>query len=229
MRLFPQQFLVRKFSSQLGLTVRGVAFLGGMGGLAGCGGGVIATPADITGSALVGSVHGGQQPVTSSHIALYATTSAGYQGTPNLLASTTTDGNGNWTISTAYTCPAGQQAYVVASGGNPGIMGTVDNSAIFLVAALGPCAGVSSSTFVNINEVTTVAAAYALAGFAPTGGAGFAEGNITAGFTTSSTNTQGLKDAFANTANLASSSAGTALAVPSSTTFGVAPQAMMNT
>ena len=113
----------------------------------------------------------------------------------------------------AYTCPATQQAYVVSTGGNPGLPGTIDNSAIFLVAALGPCAGINSSTFVVINEVSTVAAAYSFSGFLPIGGAGLTEAAVTggaamAGVTTSATNTRGLTDASANALNIVSVAAG---------------------
>ena len=166
--------------------------------------------------ALSGLVHGGQQPVTKSNVALFATSSTGYNGTLTPLATTQTDSNGNFLISSTISCPADPtaQAYIVSSGGNPGLTTGTDNSAIFLVAALGPCSGISSATFVVINEVTTVAAAYALSGFAPTGGAGMTEaaveGGTMAGFTTSATNKQGLTDGFANANNIVNFATGQA-------------------
>lgn len=179
---------------------------GGLLMLTGCGLGAPSAASDNASLALAGAVHGGQQPVSGSHIALFATASGGYGAALTPLATTTTDAGGNFRITAAYTCPAGQQAYLVSTGGNPGLTGTVDNSAIFLVAALGPCANVNNSTFVIINEATTVAAAYALSGFAPVGGANMTEAAITggtaSGFSTSSTNLQGLTDGFSNAINI---------------------------
>jgi hypothetical protein len=185
--------------------------------LAGCG---VAGPTPpgmaVQNVALSGVVHGGQQPVTQSNIALYATSSGGYGGTLNPLATTQTGTGGSFLITSTITCPTDQtsQAYIVSTGGNPGLTMGTDNSAIFLVAALGSCRNISSATSVVINEVTTVAAAYALSGFAPAGGAGMTEaaveGGTVAGITTSSTNTQGLTDAFANAANIVSSATGQA-------------------
>lgn len=197
--------------------------------MSGCGMGSVTKAVNSSSLSLHGMAQGGQQPVYKAHIALYATTGAQYGGAGTLLSSTMTDKNGNWSLSSDYDCPSGQQAYIVATGGNPGLDGDVDNSAIFLVAALGPCTSVNSNTFVILNEVTTVAAAYALAGFAPAGGAGMTSTAVTAGFDTSTSNAKGLADAFANAANIVDSSRGIALATPASTADGVAPQAMINT
>jgi hypothetical protein len=212
-----------------GLTSAALALV-----VTGCGTGSAPIPQDVSNVVLTGMVHGGQQPVTGAHIALFATTSAGYNGTLTPLAAATTNSSGNFTISTAYTCPATQQAYIVSTGGNPGLTGTVDNSAIFLVAALGPCSGINSSTSIDINEVTTVAAAYALNGFAPSGGTGLTESAVVAGtnvpgITTSSTNTQGLTDAFANANNIVNFSTGTAYtATPTTAANGTVPQGTIN-
>jgi hypothetical protein len=84
----------------------------------------------------------------------------------------TTDPNGNFSITGDYTCVGGQQVYLYSLGGNPGL-GTGTNPAAGLMAALGTCPGsiggnhiFSSGLYVVINEVSTVAAAYAFAGFA---------------------------------------------------------------
>jgi len=211
--------------------------------LTGCATGPVAGPAnaaDVSVS-LGGYVHGGQQPVTQSHIALFSTASSGsgasaYGGSATLLATTTTDANGNFVIASSYTCPSTQQAYIVATGGNPGLTSGTDNSAIFLMAALGPCGGVGSGNIVDIDEVTTVAAAYALSGFLPPGGGGLTEAAVTGtsvngtmpGVTTSSTNTQGLTDAFANATNIVSLNTGMAYTVPPSNSSGVVPQSMIH-
>jgi hypothetical protein len=84
----------------------------------------------------------------------------------------TTDSNGNFTITGDYTCVGGQQVYMYSLGGDPGL-GSGTNPAAGLMAALGTCPGsvganhiFSSGLNVIINEVSTVAAAYAMAGFA---------------------------------------------------------------
>ncbi|MGB9471197.1 MAG: hypothetical protein WBQ59_17750 [Candidatus Acidiferrum sp.] len=75
---------------------------------------------------------------------------------------------GRFSIAGDYTCSAGHQVYVYARGGNSGYDGS--NSAIGLMASLGACpeAGnfATAAPFVFVNEVTTVAAAYAMAGIA---------------------------------------------------------------
>jgi hypothetical protein len=84
----------------------------------------------------------------------------------------TTDSNGNFAITGDYTCVGGQQVYMYSLGGDPGL-GSGANAASGLLAALGTCPGsvggnhiFSSGLYVVINEVSTVAAAYAMAGFA---------------------------------------------------------------
>jgi hypothetical protein len=201
--------------------------------LAGCGVGAGVAPEAVSNVVLNGTVHGGQQPVTQSNIALFATSSAGYGGTLTPLATTMTDGSGNFTITSSFTCPAGQDAYIVATGGNPGTTPGTDNSAIFLVAALGSCNSLLPFT-VDINEVTTVAAAYALSGFAPAGGAGMTEAAVLAGtampgITTSGTNVVGMSDAFLNSRNIVNFTSGLAYtATPTAGSTGVVPQAMIH-
>ncbi len=62
------------------------------------------------------------------------------------------------------------------------------------MAALGPCDSLTPSTTVTINELTTVAAQWALAQFFDSTGHGIG---------TSSTNATGLKNAYAGAVNLA--------------------------
>ena len=142
-----------------------------------------------------GTLMGGRQPIVGAHLYLYAAGTSAYAG-PGIAASTsnastsllksftsgafptTADSNGNyyvitdsagfWGISGEYNaCTPGTQVYIYTVGGNPGA-GT--NSAAALMAALGQCpaSGSLASAFpsVYINEVSTVAAAYAMAGFA---------------------------------------------------------------
>ncbi len=180
----------------------------GLGGLSllstGCGSLGVKKAAPIP--ALRGMVHGGQQPVVGASIHFYAVGATGYGSTASsLLTSTVTSGaGGTFSITGLYTCPsASTQVYLVATGGNPGLSAGTNNTSLALMAALGSCGNLSSSTFVTINEVTTVAAVYALAQFTATN-----SGSPGASLGTSSTNTQGLTNAFATAANLVDTAIG---------------------
>jgi O-glycosyl hydrolase len=96
---------------------------------------------------------------------LYAVGTAGdgSAATPIAGASTTTASDGTFSFSSSYSCPTPTTlVYLLASGGNPGLPGSVNNSSIALIAALGQCQQLSSSTYIAVNEVTTVAAIAAL-------------------------------------------------------------------
>ncbi|MES2390697.1 MAG: NHL repeat-containing protein [Acidobacteriota bacterium] len=152
-------------------------------------------PAPTLGPAIAGTVHGGQQPVSGARIYLLAANPGGYGAaslslltwalTGNAVdsigayTSSTTGGafdiTGDYSCTAAYpqgastssggiTLPGDEQVYLYVTGGNPGT-GAGANSSIGLLAALGPCNAQFSSTLV-VNEITTVAAAYALAGYA---------------------------------------------------------------
>ena len=145
--------------------------------LAGCGG-AFRTASVSTGNpsaaALSGNVHGGQQAVIGAKVYLYAvsTTTGGtatslIEGPGYVL----TDANGNFTLNVGpvldYTCPAGDYVYLLALGGSPGLA-TAMNSKIALAAGLGACSSLTTSSTLEINEVTTVAMAYAFATYATT-------------------------------------------------------------
>lgn len=134
-------------------------------GILGCGAGQLtATNAtDTQLSALSGRVHGGPNPIVGATVSLYATTSGGYGVGSTALVSALTDANGNFQFSGTYVCPANQFAYVAIYGGFTGSNTANPNS--ILLTALGPCSGVNSGTFVWANELTTIAATYALANF----------------------------------------------------------------
>jgi len=74
--------------------------------------------------------------------------------------------HGAFSIAGDYTCTAGHEVYVYARGGNSGDDGS--NSAIGLLASLGTCPEAghfnNAAPFIFVNEVTTVAAAFAMAG-----------------------------------------------------------------
>jgi polygalacturonase len=153
--------------------------------IAGCGGSQVGSLAH--GLKTSGVVMGGQQPVTGSTIQLYAvgTTGDGSAATPLLTTTvTTSDGSnnasnsnanagnafnslpaGSFTITGDYTCPAGAYVYLTSTGGNPGLTAGTNNAALAMMAALGPCANLSPSTFIVLNEVTTVGSIAALANY----------------------------------------------------------------
>jgi hypothetical protein len=161
---------IKSLSSRTLFLVTSALPLLAVAGLAGCGIGTLAvqnepvSPLSVAG--VSGHLRGGESPIVGANVYLYATTSGGYPtaGTGGTqLAMTTSNGTGDFTFSSPATCTTGQQAYMFAVGGNSG-SNTV-NSQIVQVAAVGPCSGLTTGTSVNIDEVSTVAAAYALSGF----------------------------------------------------------------
>lgn len=115
-----------------------------------------------------GRVHGGQQPVSGATIQLYAANTTASKGlsTPLLTTTVVTDASGNFSITHGYTCPTPTTlVYLVATGGNPGLGGTVNNSALALMAVLGTCETLTDSTYIVVNELTTVVSVLALAPF----------------------------------------------------------------
>ena len=165
-----------------------------------------------------GSVFGGQQPVVGAKIQLYAAgapTSGGGFGlgsTPLITgALPTTDINGNFTITGTYTLPSTpSHLYIVATGGSSA-PGNPANSGIALMAVLEGCNGsstLSSSMFININEVTTVASVLALQPFlAAPAAANFGAPAMGAPVTAFGS----MQNGFATANNLASINSGTAL------------------
>jgi hypothetical protein len=224
--------------------------------LAGCGASGSFVPGvgpDTNVSALSGQVKGGPNPVANAFVTLYATQSVaptpsnkyGYGVAGTVLGTATTDSLGNFTFSSPATCTAGQQAYIVSAGGNTGSNGA--NSAALLMAAIGPCSSLTPSTFIFINEPTTIAAAYALGQFmtisgttvnisAPANNNAAAPSCTVTGGQTTSCQAAGLAHAFQNAANLVST-AGTITAPPTGQVYSVlptnssavVPQALINT
>jgi hypothetical protein len=166
-----------------------------------------------------GSVHGGQQAVSGSTIQLYAVTTLGYDApaTALLTQPVTSASDGSFSITSDYSCVGVDQVYIVATGGNPGLSGNVNNGALALMAALGSCATLqanAATTFINLNEVTTVAGAWSLAQFM----------NSPTNAGTSATNVTGLENAFATAGTIANLTTGSAPgpALPSGATLSVA-------
>ncbi len=159
----------------------------------------------------------GQQPIMGAHVYLFAANTTGYgaASVPLLSAAgtgyadshggyTLTAQDGTFTIPGGYTCASTDQLYVYVLGGNAGLG---MNSAIGELAVIGACPLTTQTTppFVWVNEISTIAAAYAIAGFATD-----ATHVSSSGTTLAQT---GVANAFAAAANLASLSTGAALSV----------------
>jgi len=217
--------------------------------LAGCSGGsfgglnqteALHAPGTKAGARLAGSVHGGQQPIVGANVYLFAANTTGYgSASVSLLTSggnttqdssggatngdyyATTAADGSFSISGNYTCTANSQVYAYVLGGNPG---AGINPSAGLMAALGNCpvAGnfLGTVPFLSISEVSTVAAAYAMAGFAVDATDVSSSGTPLAQV--------GIANAFANAANLASMATGAALTTTPAGN-GTVPQAEIDT
>ena len=184
--------------------------------LTGCSLQTTTTPPSEAGTSLSGSVHGGEQPIVSAHVYLLAASTSGYGAASNSLISSGAAGTdsigsyvlsgsrGQFTITGDYTCTLGQQVYIYSLGGNPGA-GT--NLASGMMAAVGSCpaAGnlLATVPFIAVNELSTVAFAYAASGFA-------VDPLHIASSGTALANT-GLANAFATSANLVPVAGGPAL------------------
>jgi streptogramin lyase len=200
------------------VVVTCVVFLSGCSGMPGTTP-IQTTAGSVPGAALQGMVHGGQQPIVGAKVYLYAANTTGYgNAAVSLLQSaggTMADGSGNYyyptqsggtfSISGDFTCPsAGSQVYLYAVGGDPGL-GDGANSAIGLMAALGTCGSLSSAPYVVINEISTIATAYSIAGFAVDAT------HVSSSSSTLATATD-VPNAFATVTNLESLGRGVALA-----------------
>jgi hypothetical protein len=181
-----------------------------------------------------GTVLHGQVPLAGAHVYLFAANDTGYgKASVSLLepalagasdsigAYVTTGTDGSFVITGDYTCRANTQVYLYALGGDPG---SGNNPASGLLAVLGNCpnSGSFSTTTakVTVNEVSTIAAAYAIAGFATDATHVSSSGTPLA--------QTGIANAFANAANLTDLSTGTALtATPVGN--GVVPQSEIDT
>jgi hypothetical protein len=108
-------------------------------------------------------VRGGQQPIAGATIQLYTVgvTGDGSPSTPLLTQTVQSDASGSFTLTNLYSCSSATEVYITATGGNPGA--SFSNPNISLMTALGPCSALTPSTFINIDELTTVAAISALA------------------------------------------------------------------
>ena len=203
-------------------------------------------PETSRGSAIQGKAFGGQQPIVGAHVYLLAVNTTGNGGvgiapsTSNASVSlltpgntgnaadsigsfVTTDAGGFFSIGGDYTCTQGQQLYLYVLGGNPGA-GT--NAAASEMAVLGNCPSSGDLStqvpYVWVNEVSTVVAAYALAGFA-------SDATHISSSSTALART-GVANAAATALNMINLAAGAANTTTSATgSNGSVPQAKINT
>ncbi len=182
--------------------------------LTGCGLGVSGTAAKSTPTAasfnIGGNLHGGQQTVTGSTVKLWAAGVTGTYGTaPTLIATTTSDGNGNFGFDNTAgvsPCTPGQYLYLTAQGGNSG--SGVNTSLAMMAALPTPCSATTGQQFITMNELTTVAAVHSLQQFMTINPA--ATGTTPPwAIGAPSTNITGMANAFLTSGTLANANTGT--------------------
>jgi hypothetical protein len=84
--------------------------------------------------------------------------------------------------------------YLTATGGNPGLVAGTNNAALAEIALLGQCGNLGPNTFVVINEVSTVAAVYAMQPFL----------SSVSAIGAPASNQQGILEAFTSASSLVS-------------------------
>jgi hypothetical protein len=169
--------------------------------LTGCGIGSVSAPSTLSVGANVvsGKVMGGQQPVVGSAIQLYEVGTTGYGSASKPLltpGAILTNANGGFYIP-AFTCDSPSSlTYMTATGGQP--IANTTNANLAMMVGLGPCSTLGSQ-HIQINELTTVASVWSLAPFMA------AIDHIGS----SSSNSQGIANAFASINKVVDTSVGT--------------------
>jgi len=134
----------------------------------------LATASYTVMNSISGVVSSGSLPVAGATVQLYAAGTSGYGTGASILStvpsSATTSSTGSFTLS--YACPAApaDQVYLVATGGK--FSNGSANPEIAMMTALGTCGKLASNASFTINEVTTIASAYALSAFSTTNSGG---------------------------------------------------------
>lgn len=200
----------------LALAITGCAFNGGSAALAPAGSGSTTSGIGAPRATLGGKVFGGQQPIVGASVTLWAAgTSASYGTGATSIATSVTDANGSFSFNSAGVspCTTGQLLYITSVGGDPG--GGVNSYAALMAALPTPCGSSTANTFVNINEITTVASVTALQQFmsiAPGGSPAWVIG-------APALNVVGLTNAFVQVGNLASISTGSSSPITAASTI----------
>jgi hypothetical protein len=153
----------------LALFTSSAVFTAGCANMASTAGG-----SNFTGDAATigGTIHGGNQPVSAATVQLWFA-GQGSGSAATVVAQTTSSSTGSFSFvmgspggpnagpgGNTWSCPASPGnplVYVVATGGNTQGSGSSTNAAAAFVAPYGLCNTISSSSFVNLTEVTTVA------------------------------------------------------------------------
>jgi hypothetical protein len=207
------------------------------------------TPPQVAGAAITGRVMGAQAPLIGAHVYVLEANTTGYGGTgiaasslnqsKSLLLSSgsnttldtsggptngfyyvTSQAGGAFSLPTGdYSCTLNSQVYLYSLGGTQG--GVANPAAGLLAAGNCPSGGsFPSGLYIVMNEVSTIATAYAMAGFA------------TDALHISSSGTPlaltGIFNADANASNLENISTGAALTTTPAGN-GTVPQATINT
>jgi hypothetical protein len=184
--------ICRNFAKTFVVTVS----VAGMVALVGCGIGSVPSAIEPTGPTELGTIQGsnfgGHAPIVGAKVFVLEATSNGYGaiakslltgsstnasfpthldtsgGVTNGMYYVQTDASGGFNLAGDYTCDPGRPLYLYAAAGNPFTGTAAPNNAIVNMAMLGVCSTTipSSISFVFMNEVSTVAEAYAMAGFA---------------------------------------------------------------
>jgi hypothetical protein len=185
----------------------------------------------VTGAPISGKLLSGTLPVSGAHVYLMAVAATGY-GKPSVSlldsgstgsqdsvgAYVVTAADGTFSIPGYYSCSAQTDVYLYTSGGDSGLG---QNSAATELAAIGPCPQVGAvATPIVVDEVTTVAMSFALAGFA--------NDALHIASSGSSLALTGVANAFVNASNLAPTNTGLAPAlIPSGS--ATVPQTTIDT
>jgi hypothetical protein len=218
----------------LALLATSAVFTAGCANMASTAGGS-SFPGDA--ATIGGTIHGGNQPIAFATVQLWFA-GQGSLSPAVVVAQTTSANNGAGSFSfvkgangganagtggNTWSCPTtgNPLVYVVASGGNTqNDSGSSRNTAAAFVAPYGLCSTVTSSSFVDLTEVTTVATVAALQQyFEPTAS------SLTSSFDSDGTglSLQSMTNSFnliPNLVNLANGTAVTSNTIPASTSSG---------
>jgi len=187
--------------------------------LTGCGSGFTQVSSDppptndYQGQPFTGKVLAGTTPIIGATVQIYTagTTGNGSAPTPLLSNTLTTNSSGAFSVS-SYICPTSTSIlYLVATGGQAGTTAAT-NSGTVLMTSPGACDTVTSGASITLNELTTVASAYAFSRFLAPG----------AKLGATATNTSGIALAAGTLANLVNPATGAAPGVAFPST-GTAP------
>jgi hypothetical protein len=157
-------------------------------------------------------MHGGQPPVVGARIYVLSPAQSTTPGTASVSLLTSGDGsdqigfyvltdeNGDFrSLSGLWSCPTpNTPIYLYGAGGQA--QSGYTNAAISQAVYVGPCDTINSGTTLLMDEVTTVAMAYAVAGYATD--------LLHISYSGSPASVTGIENAFANASNLANSEYG---------------------